>query len=249
MFSERSTPICAPGRSMPIECVDVDDRLGERLRSFLRQVVPNSTADKAVCISAREFPAICRVRWMRCTIGIAFKGNRWHSDDRRFGEPLFEVVVSLLAFGQSHAPAVVMDHDGYVVRVIIGRGAAIEGSSVEVPLWRSELPNEFVEIARVLAVALFPALGGEIKLVPPFELGHWGQGDFVGSRATDQIATYGDNPLAAFRPEYCHDVGCARSPIKARDNCLVDLERIHQIDDVEGNHRLLSVPECVPGKE
>jgi hypothetical protein len=73
----------------------------EGLRSFLRQIVPNATADEAVSIFAGEFRAIRRVARMWRTVCITFKGDRRHSDDRSLsptprrgisGMPLFEVV-------------------------------------------------------------------------------------------------------------------------------------------------------------
>jgi hypothetical protein len=55
--------------------------------------------------------------------------------------------------------------------------------------------------------------------------------------------------LAAFRPERRDRVGEPTSPIKTADNCLLDLESIHQMDDVESNYRLLGIPERVTGKK
>ena len=37
---------------------------------------------------------------MRCAVRIPFKGDRRHSNDRSFGEALFEVIVFLLTFRQ-----------------------------------------------------------------------------------------------------------------------------------------------------
>ena len=58
-----------------------------------------------------------------------------------------------------------------MVRIVERRGAAIEGGVVEVPLRRGELPDQPGEIAPVLVVARAAALGGEIVLVPPLQLG------------------------------------------------------------------------------
>jgi len=56
-----------------------------------------------------------------------------HADQRGLRQPLFEVVIFRLALGQAESPAVIMDHDGNVIRVIEGRGAAIERGIVELP--------------------------------------------------------------------------------------------------------------------
>ena len=71
---------------------------------------------------------------MRCAVCIAFKGNRGHADGRSFGETLFQIVVFRLAFGEAEPPAVVVDRDVDVIRVVEGRCTAIERGVVEVPL-------------------------------------------------------------------------------------------------------------------
>jgi hypothetical protein len=71
---------------------------------------------------------------MRGAIGVAFEGDCRHGDRRPFGEPLLQIVVFRLAFGQSESPAVVVDHDLDVIRVVERRRAAIECGVVEVPL-------------------------------------------------------------------------------------------------------------------
>jgi hypothetical protein len=46
-----------------------------------------------------------------------------------------------------------VDHDVDVIRVVERRRGAIEDGIIEVPLRRGELPDQLVELARVLAVA------------------------------------------------------------------------------------------------
>ena len=57
---------------------DVDDRLGEGLWGFLRQIVPHAARDEAVLIFTREFAAIGRGFRMGRAVGVAF-----HSDSQR----------------------------------------------------------------------------------------------------------------------------------------------------------------------
>ena len=47
--------------------------------------------------------------------------------------------------------------------------------------------------------------------------------------------------MTALRPERRDDVGGPRAPIEAGEHRLVDLQRIHQRDDIEGKRRLLAV--------
>ena len=120
------------------KAVYIDYRLGKIFWCFLGQVVPDATFDDPMRIFAREFLGIgTGVRVWRA-IGIAFKGNGGHSDDRTFGKPLFQIVILRLAFSQAEPPAVIMDHDADVIRIVEGRCAAIERGIIEVPLRRSE---------------------------------------------------------------------------------------------------------------
>ena len=63
---------------------------------------------------------------MRRTIGVTFKGNGGHSDDRAFGKPLFQIVIFRLAFGEAKPPAIIMDHDADMIRIV--EGAALRSN-------------------------------------------------------------------------------------------------------------------------
>src|SRR5918993_2073073 len=127
-----------------------------------------------------------------------------------------------------------MDHDADVIRVVEGCRAAIEGGVVEVPLRRGELPNQLRELTPVFVIARSAAFRGEVILIPPFELGLRRQRYLVRFTAADQVAADGDMGLATLRPERCDDVGRPRPPIAAGYDRLLDLERIHQGDAVDG---------------
>src|SRR5215212_968312 len=132
---------------------DVDNGFSEGTGSFLRQVVPDAAGDGPVLILAREFLRINTGIRVRCAVRIAFESDSRHPDDRKFGELLFQGVILRLAIRETESPAVVMDHDADVVRVVEGRGAAIERGLVKVPLRRGELPNEPRELAPIFFVA------------------------------------------------------------------------------------------------
>ena len=181
-----------------------------------------------VLVFARELLGVGAGLRMRRAVGIALERDGRHRDDRAFGEPLFQIVIFRLAFGEAEPPAVIVDHDVDVIRIVEGRRAAIERGVVEVPLRRGELPDELRELAPVFVVAGPAALGGEIELVPPFQLGLRRQRHLAGFLAADQIAAHRDQGLAALRPQRRDDVGGARAPIEAGEGRLLDLERIHQ---------------------
>src|SRR6266576_3165143 len=129
--------------------------------------------DDPVRIFAREFLGIGTSVGVWCTIGITLKSNGGHGDDRAFGEPLLQIVVFRLAFSQAEPPAVIVDHDVDMVRIVEGRCAAIERGIIEVPLRRSELPNELRKVVSVFVVAGAAAFRRKIILIPPFELSLW----------------------------------------------------------------------------
>jgi len=73
----------------------------------------------------------------------------------------------------------------------------------------------------------------------------YGDGSMVSQRAlgltAHQIAAHRNQRLAALGPQRGDDIGRACAPIEARENRLLDLERIHQGDDVDGDRRGLAV--------
>ena len=203
--------------------------------------MPNAARDDPVRIVAREFPGIGTGVRVWCPIGIAFQRNRGHGDVRTRGEPLFQLIVVRFAFSQSEPPAIIMDYDADVIRVIEGRGAAFERGIIEVPFRRSALPDELGKVVPVLLVAGPAAFGGKIILVPPLELSLWRQRHLAGLLAADQVPTHGDERLAALREDGRDDVSRARAPIKTGQDRLANFERIHQSDGIDSDHRLLAI--------
>src|SRR5208337_1109079 len=98
--------------------------------------------DEPVLVSPGEFLRIRTGLRMRCTIGIAFEGDGGDADGGTRGKPFLQFVIFLLAFRQAKPPAVIVNDDGNVVRVVESRCAAIEGGIVEVPFRGSKLPDE-----------------------------------------------------------------------------------------------------------
>ena len=92
------------------------------------------------------------------------------------GEPRSSSPYCGLAVREPESPAVVVDHDRDVIRVVEGRRAAIEGGVVELPLRRGGPPDQLGELAPVPVVAEPAAFCGEVVLVPPLELCLGGNG-------------------------------------------------------------------------
>src|SRR5580698_1572925 len=136
-----------------------------------------------------------------------------------------------------------------MVGVLEGRCSAVVSGIVEIPLWRRLMPNELIELVEVFRIAGLADWGGEIVLVPKQERRLGWRWNLVALRAADQIAAYGNDCLAAFRPEHSQDVSRARAPVKAGNDSCLDLESVHQSDDVESDGRLLGVPHRFAGEK
>src|SRR5207237_8983713 len=86
----RSSPAHPPPASQPI---DIDDRSGKRLRSFLWEVVSDAAIKEAVRVLAGKFPGIRPGIRVWRAISITFKRDCRHSDDGTDRKLLFRVVV------------------------------------------------------------------------------------------------------------------------------------------------------------
>ena len=106
---------------------------------------------------------------MWCAIGITFKRDGRHGDNRKFRKPLFKGVILRLAFGQADPPPVIVDHDADMVRIFKRRCATIECGVIEIPFRRSDLPNDLRKLTPVFVVARPAPFRGEVKLVPPLK--------------------------------------------------------------------------------
>src|SRR5262245_53750528 len=229
--------------------VHLDDSFGKGVWRFLRQIVPDAARDRSVRVLARELLSVGAGVRMRCAVGITLESDGWHSDHRKLGKLLLQIIKLRLALRKTEPPAVVVNDDGDMIRVGKGRRAAIERGIVKGPLRRRELPDELRKFVPIFLVAGPTAFGSEVELIPPFEFRlrrQWHLAEFL---AADQIAAHGHHGLAAFRPERRHDVGRPRAPIAAGDNRLVDLEGIHQGNYVDGDSRRLTVPRRGAGKK
>src|SRR4051812_26748480 len=108
---------------------------------------------------------------MRSAVRIALHRDGRNGNDRGRGEEGFNFSESGLTVRQAEAPPVIAHHYRDVVGILESRGRAFEGRLAEAPARRRKLPDEACEVAPVAFVAEAPALGREVELVPPGELG------------------------------------------------------------------------------
>ena len=87
-----------------------------------------------------------------------------------------------VAFGEAQPPAVVVDHDADVVRVVEGCRGSIKDGIVIVPRRGVELPYELGEIATVRVQSRPGSFGSEVVLIPLTPFGSAGDGSLLRSR-------------------------------------------------------------------
>ena len=119
--------------------------------------MPDAAGDDPEGIFAREFFAVGSVVvgvWR--AVGVTFENDCGHCDHWACSELLFILIVFRLAFSKVEAPAIVVDDDGDMIRVVEGLCGAIVGCVVEVPFRRRKLPNE---------LRASPAFGGKSALL------------------------------------------------------------------------------------
>src|SRR5262249_20447621 len=104
---------------------NVNDGLSKSLRRLLRQVVSDAALNGEMLVSARELLGVSVGLEGGWAIGSALERIGGHRDDGALGKPLLQVVVFRLAFGETEPPAVIVDHDADVIRIIEGGGAAL----------------------------------------------------------------------------------------------------------------------------
>src|SRR4051812_8844895 len=159
------------------------------------------------------------------------------------------MVVFRLSFSQPEPPAIVMDYDPDVIRVFEGGRATVEGFIIKLPLWRSDLPDEPGKILSVFVVAGAAPVCREVILIPPLQLGFWRQRHSAGLLAADQIPTHRDHGFTSLRPERRNDVRCSGAPIKTGDRCALNLEGIHEFEDIQRQRCGLAVAAGSFGKK
>src|SRR5258705_11598589 len=127
-------------------------------------MVADASGDSPVRVFAREFLHI-RIRLqVRRAVGVAFKCDRRPRDPWSRTKRFFKFVIFPFAISQSEPPAIIVNRDPDVIRILERRSAAIEGGVIEVPLRRSELPNELREIMSIFVVPSPTAFGSKIEL-------------------------------------------------------------------------------------
>src|SRR5215510_8111154 len=137
---------------------------------------------------------------MWSAVRVAFKRDRGHGYAWELGEPRLDRIVLRLSFGEPEAPPIVVDRNGDVIRIVEGSRRPIERGVIEIPLRRGALPDKLGKVSRVFFVAGPAALGGEVILVPPFELAFRRQRYAVQFLTADQIAAHGDERSTTLRP-------------------------------------------------
>src|SRR6516164_738817 len=119
--------------ALPSKASNVDDGLGKGLRGFLWQIVTHPTIDRAVRIISRKFLGVSGGFGVWCTIGIAFERDGGYRDVGPCRQVLLQILVPGLALGKSQPPAIIVNDDGDMIRIVESGRTALERSLIEVP--------------------------------------------------------------------------------------------------------------------
>ena len=78
----------------------------------------NTARDGAMLILATEFLGVGARLGMRRTVRVALERDGRNLDDRKSGELLFQIVVFRFTFRDAKPPAIVMDRNGDMIRIV-----------------------------------------------------------------------------------------------------------------------------------
>lgn len=131
----------------------------------------DAAGDVAMLVLAGKHAGINFGLRMRGGVLVAFECNCRGRDHRAVGKLFLECVEAGFPFDQVQPPAIVMDDDSDMVRVVESRGRAREDRVVELPGRRGGLPDQMNKVVRIGLVAQPATLSGEIELIPSGELG------------------------------------------------------------------------------
>ena len=210
--------------------------------------MPDPSLDGSVRVPTDELVGVGAGRGMRRTVRVPFERDGRDGDDGPFCELSLELLVLRPHLGQAQPPAVVVDRDGNVVRVVQRGCAASEGGVVEVPLRRGSPPDELGEFVPVLVVADSTAFGREVVLVPPLQLGlrRKRRRPAPGSRSDSRSPRPGPCSAPARSRD---DARRPRAPVEAGDDGGLDVQGVEQPNSVDRQRGLLAVAHCVVGEE
>jgi hypothetical protein len=108
--------------------------------------------DIAMFIRAGEPLRVSHRIRMRRPVRAALECDCRHTDAGRRCQLLLHRIVRCFTGREPQAPAIVVDRDGDMVRVVERARGSIEGRVIEGPFRRGELPNEPRELAPVLCM-------------------------------------------------------------------------------------------------
>ena len=130
----------------------------------------DAALDRPVLIRTGEFGCVGRRKRVRRAIRVALQRDGWHGNPRSHRQSLLDGIEATLALGEAEPPAVIVDDDRDMVRIVESCRRAGERRVVERPLRRAQLPDQPRKCVPVLLIAKPSAFGGEIELIPPLQL-------------------------------------------------------------------------------
>src|SRR5216683_605094 len=131
-------------------------------------------------------------------------------------------------------------HDVDEIGIVERDGALLEDRFVEAPFRRPQLPQQPADVAPVLGKAGVAALGVEIVLVPQAMLLLGRCRLARGRDVLDVVTRAAHQATHPFGPQGRCDTGGAAAPVVAGQGRSIDAERIHELQQVVAQRRLLA---------
>ncbi|MCY1405604.1 hypothetical protein D9M71_208480 [compost metagenome] len=111
------------------------------------------------------------------------------------------------------------------------------------------MPDQLGEVVGVFRVSGATAVGGEVELIPPLQFRLGWQRVLAGRLVADQVSTDRDQRLDPLRPQRRDNAGRTRTPVITTEHRLLDLQRIHEVDDITGQRSRLAIAQGFVGEE
>src|ERR1700691_2226604 len=113
-------------KSRPSSHIGFDDSFSECLRRFLGQVVANAAGDDPMLVPTRKLLGVSAGLGVRSAIGVAFERDGRHGNIWACCESLVQIVIPRFASGEAEAPAIIVDYDRDMVRIVESRGGTFK---------------------------------------------------------------------------------------------------------------------------
>ena len=218
----------------------VDNGLRPFVGAFLRQVVARALED-AMLVRAGEFLRVMGGAGVYA-VRVPVDGDGRNRDGRLRRERHFNLIVARIAGAGRESVTMPIGMNDHIDEVGIVEGArgSIEGRIVERPLRRPHAPQEARDLLPVLRQAAPPPLAVEVVLIPERRLLGRARRLHCLRNALDVVRIAGDERDDPHRQKSGDDASSSPAPVIPAEHGALDLERVHEVEKVDAESRLLA---------